>query len=133
MLNVHPLSCMRKNATRHQRYYRAGDAAANRAKHGDNSSSDQGPTRLTSFGDDSTVSLALSIICRNEALVDKSAEAPKSCLSPVEMCTPTAAGGLLPAGTASTVMRTIFPPPPLIWNFCPTEEVSVSTKTSIQT
>ena len=48
---------------------------------------------------------------RDDVLVDKCTNVTKPCLSPVEMCTPTAAGGLLPAGTSSTVMRTIFPRP----------------------
>ena len=61
---------------------------------------------LISFGDDSTEPSALP--CRDDAMVDKDAEAPKLCLSPVEIRTPTAAGGLFPAGTASTAMRTIF-------------------------
>ena len=47
-------------------------------------------------------------LLKNDALVDKGAAAPKPCLSPVERHT-TAAGGLLPAGTASTAMRTISP------------------------
>ena len=47
--------------------------------------------------------------CGDGARVDKGAEAPNLCLSPVEMHTLTAAGGLLPAGTASTAMMTSFP------------------------
>ena len=43
------------------------------------------------------------------ALVGKGAEAPKSCLSPVEMRTPIAAGGLLPAGTVCSNEVHIFP------------------------
>ena len=56
---------------------------------------------LTSFGDDSTEHPALPC-CRDDAMVGRGAEAPKPCLSPVEMLTLTPAGGLLPAGTAST-------------------------------
>ena len=63
---------------------------------------------LASFGDDSTKPLVLPY-CRDNALVDKDAAAPKPCLSSVEMRTLTTAGGLLPAGTASIATRTIFP------------------------
>ena len=58
------------------------DAAADRAKQGDNSSSaqvDHDPMYLTRFGDDSTKPPALP--CRDDALVNKGAQAPKSCLS----------------------------------------------------
>ena len=65
---------------------------------------------LTSSGDHFTDTPALPR--RDGVLVNKGAAAPKSCLSPVEMRTLTAAGGLLPAGTASTSMRTIFPRSP---------------------
>ena len=57
---------------------RTEDAAANRAKHGDKSSSaqvDPDPTYLASFGDDSTELPALP--CRDDTMVDKGAEAPK--------------------------------------------------------
>ena len=53
--------------------------------------------------------------CRDDALVDKGAEAPKFCLSTVEMRTPTADSGLLPTGTASIAMRNMFSPPPPSW------------------
>ena len=50
----------------------------------------------------------------DDVLVDKGAVAPKPCLSPVEMRTLTAAGGLLPTGKTSTaMMMTIFPQLPL--------------------
>ena len=44
--------------------------------------------------------------CKKDALVDKGAEAPKSYFSGEDMRMPTAAGGLLPACTASTATRT---------------------------
>ena len=99
-----------------------GAAAAKRVISGDNSSVKVGtdPTCLTSFGDDSTGLPTLSC-WRYDALVDNSAGAPKPCLSPVEMRTRTAAGGLLPAGTASTVTIIIFHQSPL-W-FCLTKEI----------
>ena len=95
---------------------RTGDAAEDRATHRDKSSFarvDHDPMCLTSFGDDSSEPPALS--CKDGALVDKGAEVPKPCLSHVEMRTPPVAGGLLPAGTASTAMRNIFSWPLFSW------------------
>ena len=86
------------------------DIAAERVISGDNllpSQVDTDPICLTTFGDDSTESPALPRT-RDHALVDNGAAAPKPCLSPAEMRTRTAAGGLLPAGTASTVTGIIF-------------------------
>ena len=85
------------------------DAAAGRVINGDSFSVqvDPDPMYMASFGDGSTKPLALPY-CRDDALVDKGAAAPKPCLSSVEMRTLTTAGGLLPAGTASIAMRTIF-------------------------
>ena len=93
------------------------DVTAERVMSGDNPSAqvDTDPMCLTSFGDDSTGPPALSCT-RDDALVDNSAGVPKPYLSPVEMCTRTAAGGLLPAGAASTAMRAIFPRPFLSWS-----------------
>ena len=92
---------------------RTEDVAAERVISGDNCSANQvDPDQMcrTSFGDDSTGPLALPC-SRDEALVDNDAATPKPCLSPVDLRTPTAAGGLLPTGTASTVIRTIIPRP----------------------
>ena len=84
-------------------------ASGDRATHiGDSSSAmkvDIGPTSLACFG--MMAELPALSCCRGDALVDKGAEAPKSCLSPVEMRTQAATGGLLPAGTAFTAMKTI--------------------------
>ena len=89
---------------------RTDDATANQAKYRDSCSAkrvDAGPPMcLTSFDNDPTKPPAHP--CRDDAMVDKGAAAPKSCLSPVKIHTPTAAGGLLPACTASTATRTIF-------------------------
>ena len=93
-----------------------GAAAAIQAKHGDScfvNQMDPDPVCLTSFGDDSTGPPALPC-SRDDALVDNGAAAPKSCLSPLEMRTPTAAGGLLPAGTASITTRTTIDQPSLV-------------------
>ena len=47
-------------------------------------------------------------ICRDDAVVDEGAEAPKPFLSSGEMRTTTSACCLLPTGTASTAMGAIF-------------------------
>ena len=111
---------------------RTEDAAADRAKHGDKSSSsrvDHDLMCLTGLGDDSTEPPAHP--CRDAALVDKGAETPEPFLSAEEIRPPTAAGGLLAAGTASTATRTILPPPPL-WDFCLIKEIKFRTTTSTQ-
>ena len=51
--------------------------------------------------------------CRDDVLVENSAAAPKLCLSPLEMRTSTAAGGLLPTGKTSSATRTTFDQPSL--------------------
>ena len=85
------------------------DAAADRVICGDSSSAQVDPDAmcLNRFGDESTEPLALPCL-RDDTLVDKGTEAPKPCLSPVEMRTLTATGSLLPTGTASTATITIF-------------------------
>ena len=90
---------------------RMEDAVAVQARYGNSCSANQidpDPTCLISFGDDSTGPPAFPCT-RDDALIDNGATASKPCLPPVGMCTPTAAGGLLPTGTASTAMMTIFP------------------------
>ena len=111
-----------------------GATSTDRAKHSGDSSStrrvDNGPTSLTSFGKIAEPPLAPET-CIGDALVNKGAEAPKPHLPPVKVrMLSSAAGGLLPAGTASTAMSTLFPPPSL-WNFCPTEDMNFRTTTSI--
>ena len=104
-----------------------GAAAAVQTKHGDGCSSKRvqaSPRSSTRFGDDFTGPPALPC-SRDDTLVDNGAAAPKSCLSPLEMRAPTATGGLLPTGTASTVTRTTFYQPPL-W-FCQTEDINLRT------
>ena len=91
-------------------------SAADREKNGDNSFArrvDDGPMSLTSFGMIAERPAPEKSIA--DDLVHKGAEVPNPCLSPVEMRTPTATGGLLPAGTASTEMRTIFSRPLPSW------------------
>ena len=90
---------------------RTEGAAVDRVMSGDSSSARKvhiDPTSSTSFG---MMAESPVLPLKDDALVDKGAEAPKPCLSPVEMCKLTAPGGLLPAGTAFLVMRTIFPRP----------------------
>ena len=64
---------------------------------------------------------------REDALVDNDTAAPKSCLSPLEIRSPTAAGSLLPAGETSTATKTTFDHQTL-W-FCLTEETNLRTST----
>ena len=108
-------------------------AAAGQAKHGYSCSAKRvqsGPTNSASFVDDFAGPPALPC-SRDDALVGNGAAAPNSRISPLGMRTPTAAGGLIPAGTASTATRTIFDQPPL-W-FCPTEDINLKTSTQYAT
>ena len=61
--------------------------------------------------------------CREDVLIEDGATTPKSCLPSSEMRFPTAAGGLVPTGQASTVTETNFYQPPL--RFCSTEETDL--------
>ena len=79
---------------------------------------------LTSCGNDSTEPSTLPR-CMGDAMVDKGAEEQTPCLLPMERRTLTAAGGLLPVGTASTAMRTIFLRPLFFWSL--SEETKKST------
>ena len=68
--------------------------------------------------------LRLSVF-KDDALVGNDAAAPKPCFSPLEMRSPTAAGGLLRAGKASTTTRITFYQARL--RFCLTEETNLRT------
>ena len=106
-----------------------GVAAAVPAMHVNSCSADRvGPSPMcsTSFGGDSTGPLTLPC-SRDDALVGNSATAPKSCLSTLETCSPTAAGGLLPTGETSTATSNTFNHSTL-W-FCQTEEIILRTST----
>ena len=96
---------------------RAEDAAADQAKDGDNCPAKRGhtgPTSSTSFG---MTAEPPALSRRDDVLVNKGAEVPKSHLPPMEVrILPSAIGGLLPAGTGPTVMRTIFLRPLFSWN-----------------
>ena len=104
------------------REHTEGAAGAVQAKHGNSCSEnrvDPDPMCLTSFGDDSTGPPTLPC-SKDNAMIRNGAAAPKSCLSSLEMRTPIAAGGLLPADTISTATRIPSDQPP-IW-FCPNQE-----------
>ena len=106
-----------------------GVAITVQAMHGDSCSAirvDPDPMCSTSFGGDSTGPLALPC-SGDDALVRKGAAAPKSCVSPLEMRTISAAGGLLPTAKPSTATKTIFDHPTL-W-LCLTEETNLGTST----
>ena len=75
--------------------------------------------------------LRLCLVERMTPWYRKGAAEPKPCLSPVEICTLTAAGSLLPAGIASSATRNNFHQPPLC--FCPTEEINSRTSTQYAT
>ena len=94
---------------------RTEDAGADRVKNGDISFArvDDSLTSLTSF--DMLAERPALLMFRDDVLVDKVTEAPKPCLPPVEMRTPTAADGLLPAGTTYTAMGIIFTLPYFSW------------------
>ena len=64
-----------------------------------------------------------------DVLVENGAGAPKSCLPPLEMRSPTVAGGLFPTGEASIVTRTTLNKPPLRLYLT---DVTDSKKTSTQ-
>ena len=83
-----------------------GAAIVVQAKHRDSCSvkrAQAGPKRSTSFGVKAEPS---ALPCRNDVLIENGTAVPKSCLSLLKMRTPAAVGGLLPAGTTSTAIRT---------------------------
>ena len=90
-------------------------ATAVQAMHGDSCSADwvdPDPMCSTSFGDDCIGPPAPPCSGEN-TLVDNCAATPKSCLPSLEMRSPTAAGGLLPTGEASTATKTTYNKTPL--------------------
>ena len=92
-----------------------GAAKAVQAMHGENCSAtrvDTDPMCSNSF-DVKTEPPALP--CRDDVVVENGAAAPKSCLSPLEMRTAAAAGGLLSAGKITTATwTTLRPTNPLV-------------------
>ena len=102
-----------------------GAAKAVQAMHGDSFSAKRvqdGPKSSTTFG---VKAEPPALSCRDDVLVENGTAAPKSCLSPLEMHTPKASGGLLPTGKTSTATRTTFVQPTL--RFCLTEETDLRT------
>ena len=91
-----------------------GAANAVQAMHGDSCSATRvelGPkTNSTSFG---MMAEPPDLPCREDVLVEDGTAAPKSCLPSLEMRSPTASGGLLPTGEASTATKTTFKKSPL--------------------
>ena len=83
-------------------------AKAVQAMHGDSFSTnrvDPDPMCSTSFG---VKAEPPALPCRDDFLVENGAAAPKSCLPPLKMRSPTAASGLLPVGMTFTATRTTF-------------------------
>ena len=103
---------------------RMEDTAAVQAKHGDSCSAERVRAGPTSF--DMKVEPP-ALPRRDDVLIDEGDAAPKPCLLPVDMRTPTAAGDLLSAGKASAATRIIFYQLPL--RFCLTDETNSRTTT----
>ena len=104
-----------------------GAATAVQAMHGDSCTTAQkvqgGPKTSISFGMEAKPP---DLPCREDVLIEDGATTPKSCLPSLEMCSPTAAGGLVPTGKASRATETNFNQPPL--RLCSTEETDLETK-----
>ena len=104
-----------------------GVATAVQTMRGDDVSArwvEPGPnTNSTSFG---VKAEPPALPCRDDVVVESGAAASESCLPSLEMRLPTAAGGLVPTGEASTASETTLNEPPL-W-FCSTEETDLEKK-----
>ena len=91
-----------------------GAATAVQAMHGESCSAtrvDPGPkTNSTCFG---VMAEPSDLPFRDNVLVENGAASPKSCLPSLEMCTTTAASGLLSTGKIFTATKTTFNEPPL--------------------
>ena len=90
-----------------------GAAKAVQAKRGDSCTAKRAQDRPK-------ISTCLGVIaeppalpCRNDVVVENGAAAPKSCLPSLEVCSLTAAGGLLPTCEASITTITTYNQPPL--------------------
>ena len=123
------ISCHRGRWTSRREKSRAYGGAAKevQAMHRDSCSEnriDPDPMCSTSFDDDCTKPPALPC-SRDGALVSNGTAAPKSCLSPLEMRSPIAAGGFLPTGKTSTAKKASLHQLPL-W-FCLTQEKKLRT------
>ena len=54
-----------------------------------------------------------ALLCRDDVVVESDDAAPKSCLPPLEMHSPTAAGDLVPTGETPTATNTTYNKTPL--------------------
>ena len=101
-----------------------GAVTAVQAMHGDSCTTAQkvqdGPKASITFGVEAEPP---DLPCREDVLIENGATTPKSCLPSLEMRSPTATGGLVPTGKASTAKETNFNQSP-IW-FCSTEETDL--------
>ena len=99
-----------------------GAAKAVRALHGDSFSArrvDPGPkTNSTIFG---VTAKPLDLSCRDDVLIENGDVSSKLCLPSLEMCSPSAAGGLLPTGEISRAKTTFNKSPLRLYS---TEETS---------
>ena len=97
-------------------------AIAVQAMRGDSCTTEQkvqdGPKTSIAFGVEAEPT---DLPCRGDVSVEEGATSPESCLSSLEMRSPTAAGGLIPTGEASTATRTTSDEPLL--RFYATEEM----------
>ena len=100
-----------------------GAATTVQAMRGDSCTAEQkvqdGPKTSITFGVEAEPP---DLPCREDVLVEDGATAPESCLPSLDMRSPTAAGGLLPTGEASTATRTTSNEPLL--RFYATEEMN---------
>ena len=97
-----------------------GATTALQTMHGDSCTAQKvqdGPKASSSFG---VKAEPPALPCRDDVLVEDGAAAPKSCLPSLEMRSPSAAGGLLPAGKTSTATEATSKEPLL--RFYATEE-----------
>ena len=96
---------------------------------------DDDPMRLTSFGEHKcTEPLLAPEKGIGDALVVENAETPKPHLPTVEVCVViSVADGLLPAGSASNTLRTIFHPQPLPWSLCENTKKRANSTTTRRT
>ena len=84
-----------------------GAATAGQAMRGDSCTTEQkvqdGPKTSITFG---MKAEPPDLLCRADVLIEDGATTPESCLPSLEILLPTAAGGLVPTGEASTATET---------------------------
>ena len=104
-----------------------GATTAVQAMHGDSCTAQKvrdGPkTNSTSVG---MMAEPPALPCRDGVLVENGDASPRSCLPPLEMRSPTAAGGLVPTGETSTATKTTYNKT-ILW-FYATEETNPKEK-----